>query len=59
MITATAHPVARAPSPAAAARSGSLTCYLMVQHPARDYLCCEPAARRKTVLPGMLGPDGH
>ncbi|MGX1320029.1 hypothetical protein AB7M17_003482 [Bradyrhizobium sp. USDA 377] len=58
MITATAHPIARVPSPAAAARP-SLTCYLMVLDPARDYLRDEPAAHRMTVLPRMFGPGGH
>ncbi|MHC2625425.1 hypothetical protein ACVIW2_007457 [Bradyrhizobium huanghuaihaiense] len=58
MITATVHPVARAPSPAAAARP-SLTRYLMVRGPARDYLQYEPAARRMTVLPRMFGPEGY
>ncbi|WFU26864.1 hypothetical protein QA649_11880 [Bradyrhizobium sp. CB1717] len=56
MITA-AHPVARAPSPAAAARP-SLTRYLMVRGLARDYLQYEPAARRMTVPP-LFGPVGH
>ena len=59
MITATAHSMSRAPSPAVAARTDSLTCYLMVIGPLRDYLLGEPAARRMTVLPGMFGPDGH
>ena len=59
MITATAHWSPRAPSPAVAARTDSLTRYLMVIGPLRDYLRGEPAARRMTVLPRMFGPDGH
>ncbi|WP_158237566.1 hypothetical protein [Bradyrhizobium forestalis] len=58
MIAATAHPIALAP-PAVAARPVSLTCYLMVLGPARDYLHDEPAARRMTVRPRMFGPEGH
>ena len=59
MITATAHWIPRAPSPAVAARTEFLTGYLMVIGSPRDYLRGEPAARRMTVLPGMFGPDGH
>lgn len=59
MTTATAHSMSRAPSPAVAARMDSLTCYLMVIGPTRDYLRGEPAGRRMTVLPRMFGPDGR
>jgi len=59
MTTATAHSMSRTPSPAVAARMDSLTCYLMVIGPLRDYLRGEPAARRMTVLPRMFGPDGR
>ncbi|WP_164937480.1 hypothetical protein [Bradyrhizobium guangxiense] len=54
---ATADRIALAPS--AAALPVSLTCYLMVLDPARDYLRDEPAAHRMTVLPRMFGPKGH
>jgi hypothetical protein len=59
MITATAHSMSRAPSPAVAARMDSLTGYLMVIGSPRDYLRGEPAACRMTVLPRMFGPDGR